>query len=178
MVDVILVDENDNPIGTAEKLEAHKNGGKLHRALSIFIFNDKDNLYIQRRALTKYHSAGKWANTCCSHPMPNENILDAAHRRLKEEMGFDCNMEEVFNFPYKAYVGNGLTEYEFDHIIFGRFNGVPKPAPEEVMDWRLVSLDDVKKEIDANKDNFAAWFVLMIDDVSKHFKEWNKNKKR
>jgi isopentenyl-diphosphate delta-isomerase len=177
MVEVILVDEKDNPIGTKEKLEAHKNGGTLHRALSIFIFNDKNELYIQRRALTKYHSAGKWANTCCSHPLPNEDILTAAHRRLKEEMGFDCDMEEVFNFPYKADVGSGLTEYEFDHIVFGRFNGIPKPTPEEVMDWRLVSLENLKKEISKNKNNFTAWFILMINDVDKNFNKWNKNKR-
>ncbi|MGC8649234.1 MAG: isopentenyl-diphosphate Delta-isomerase [Candidatus Micrarchaeia archaeon] len=174
MVDVILVDENDVPVGTEEKMRAHQNGGKMHRALSIFVFNNKGETYLQKRALVKYHSAGKWSNTCCSHPLPNESVLNAAHRRLKEEMGFDCELEEVFNFPYRADVGNGLTENEFDHIIFGIYNGEPKPAPEEVMDWRLSSLSDLKREITKNKENFTSWLVLMIDEVIKHYNEWQK----
>ena len=164
-VNVVLVDKDDNEIGVEEKLRAHQNGGKLHRAISIFVFNSKGETMVQRRALSKYHSQGRWANTACSHPYPNESVLDAAHRRLKEEMGFDCEMREAFTFPYKAEVGNGLTEQEFDHVLFGSYEGEPKPDSNEVMDWKWISLDELMADIRASPDNYAEWLKLMISKV-------------
>src|SRR3989344_7340032 len=117
---IILVDENDNQIGIEEKIKAHLDG-KLHRAFSIFVFNNKGELLIQQRALDKYHSAGLWTNTCCSHPKPEEQIIEAGHRRLKEEMEFDCELNEAFSFKYKAVFDNGLTENEYDHVLIGYY---------------------------------------------------------
>ncbi len=165
---VVLVDKNDNEIGTEEKLKAHQNGGKLHRAISVFVFNGKGKLMLQKRAMKKYHAKGLWANTCCSHPMHGENPLDAAHRRLKEEMGFDCEMREVFNFTYRADVGSGLTENEFDHIIFGVYEGEPRINGDEVVDWKWMTLDQLKIQIKKNPEEFAPWLVLMIDEILKH----------
>ncbi len=166
---VVLVDESDREIGTEEKMKAHSNGGKLHRALSIFIFNGKGETMLQKRASTKYHTPGKWTNTCCSHQMPGESTIDAAHRRLKEEMGFDCELREAFNFPYTADVGKGLTEKEYDHIVFGSYEKEPEPNPEEVGDWRWVSLADLKSEIKANPEAFTPWLRLMVNDVEKNY---------
>ncbi len=126
MEEVILVDENDNELGKEEKLKAHKEG-KLHRCFSILIFNSKEELLIQKRAKNKYHSGGLWANTCCSHPKPGEDTEIAAHRRLKEEFGFDCELKQLFNFTYKKTFDNGLTENEFDHVFIGITNSEPIP---------------------------------------------------
>ena len=166
---VVLVDKNDNEIGTEEKMKAHMNGGRLHRALSVFVFNSRGETMLQRRALSKYHTQGKWSNTCCSHQMPGESTIDAAHRRLKEEMGFDCEMREVFNFPYKAGVGNGLTEQEYDHIVFGSYDGGPSPNPKEVKEWKWISIAGLKKDITASPDSFTPWLRLMINDVEKNY---------
>ncbi len=166
---VVLVDENDSEIGTEEKMKAHMNGGTLHRALSIFVFNGRGETMLQRRALSKYHTPGMWSNTCCSHQMPGESTIDAAHRRLKEEMGFDCSMREAFNFPYKAEVGNGLTEQEYDHIVFGTYDGEPRPNPKEVMDWRWIGIKKLKREISSEPENFTPWLRLMINDVEKNY---------
>jgi len=171
---LILVDEHDNPIGTAEKMEAHMNGGKLHRAFSIFVFNDKGETLLQKRAMTKYHSQGKWSNTCCSHPYVGDTLLGAAHRRLKEEMGFDCDLSEVFSFTYNADVGNGLTEKEYDHVIFGKYNGEPHINKEEASDYKWVSLDELKKDIEKNPDNYTAWLRICIDKVINAYEQWKK----
>jgi len=129
---VVLVDENDNEIGVEEKINAHRKG-LLHRAFSIFVFNSKNELLLQKRAADKYHSGGLWSNTCCSHPRPGENLKDAAHRRLQEEMGFDCSLREVFSFLYKKSFDNGLTEHELDHVFFGKFDGIPKLIIKKLM---------------------------------------------
>jgi len=175
---LILVDEHDNPIGTAEKMEAHMNGGKLHRAFSIFVFNDKGETLLQKRAMTKYHSQGKWSNTCCSHPYVGDTLLGAAHRRLKEEMGFDCDLSEVFSFTYTADVGNGLTEKEYDHIIFGKYNGEPHINKEEASDYKWVSLDELKKDIEKNPDNYTAWLRICIDKVINAYEKWKKKEEK
>ncbi|MEM0087033.1 MAG: isopentenyl-diphosphate Delta-isomerase [Candidatus Micrarchaeaceae archaeon] len=167
---VVLVDENDKQIGTEEKIKAHMNGGKLHRAISIFVLNSKGETMLQRRALSKYHTPGMWSNTCCSHPFPNESVLDAAHRRLKEEMGFDCEMKEAFSFIYKTPVGNGLTEWEYDHVIFGSYDGKATPNPDEVMDWRWISLDDLKKEIQKDGEKFTPWLKIVLYKVIQYYK--------
>ncbi|MGC8776934.1 MAG: isopentenyl-diphosphate Delta-isomerase [Candidatus Micrarchaeia archaeon] len=167
MEEVVLVDEKDRQIGTMEKMQAHMNGGKLHRAISIFVFNKKGELMLQQRAFTKYHSKGKWSNTVCTHPRPGESVDDAAHRRLKEEMGFDCPLKEEFSFIYKADVGEGLTEYEFDHVFFGEFDGEPKLNPEEAASYKWAKLEDVANDIKKNPDLYTPWFRIIFDRVMK-----------
>ncbi|MGC8851384.1 MAG: isopentenyl-diphosphate Delta-isomerase, partial [Candidatus Micrarchaeia archaeon] len=139
MEQVILVDENDRELGVGEKMEVHRNG-QLHRAFSIFVFNSDGKLLIHQRAKEKYHSGGLWTNTCCSHPRPGEKLDEAIHRRLVEEMGFDCPLKEVFSFVYQVKFENGLFEHELDHVYIGKFDGDPKPNPAEVMDWKWVDL--------------------------------------
>ncbi len=165
---VVLVDENDNEIGAEEKIKAHQNGGKLHRAISVFVFNSKNELLLQRRALTKYHSPGLWANTCCSHPRPGESIEHAARRRLNEEMGFTCDLKEVFSLIYKAEVGNGLTEHEYDHIFIGFWEGVPKPNPEEVCEWRWSNMDEIERDMKENPGKYAPWFRILFPRVREY----------
>lgn len=160
---VILVDRQDNEIGTEEKMKAHSNGGQLHRAISVFLFNGKGETLLQQRASTKYHSKAKWANTCCSHPRPGESNEAAAERRLIEEMGIKAKLEERFVFPYHAEVGSGLTEQEYDHIFFGRYEGVPKPNKDEVQDWKWVSIEEFGRWVKEKPEDFAAWVVLMAD---------------
>lgn len=162
--EVILVDEQDNEIGTEEKLKAHQKG-KLHRALSILVFNSKNEVLIQQRAKTKYHTPGLWTNTCCSHPRKGEKTKDAAHRRLKEEMGFDCELDEKFSFVYKAEFENGLTEHEYDHVFFGKFDGTPKPDPQEADDYKWVSMDELKKDIKTHPQKYTPWFMMILEKV-------------
>jgi isopentenyl-diphosphate delta-isomerase len=164
---VVLVDEKDRELDREEKLKAHQNGGKLHRAISVLVFNSKGGVMLQRRALTKYHAAGLWANTTCSHPMPGESVIATGHRRLKEEMGFDCDMREAFTFIYKADVGSGLTEYEYDHVLFGNYDGEPRINTSEVMDWKWMSLKEIKEEMEIIPEKYAPWFRLMIDRAMK-----------
>jgi isopentenyl-diphosphate delta-isomerase len=166
---VVLVDAKDNPVGTMEKMEAHEKG-VLHRAFSVFIFNGKGELMLQQRALTKYHSPGLWTNTCCSHPREHENVAQAAHRRLQEEMGFDCKIEKVFEFTYKADVGQGLTEHEFDHVFIGHYEHEPAINPAEVHDWKFMNLQAVKKDIEDNPGLYTVWFRIAFDQVLKQVK--------
>ncbi|MFA5926911.1 MAG: isopentenyl-diphosphate Delta-isomerase [Patescibacteria group bacterium] len=153
---VILVNEDDAPIGEEEKMAAHKKGLQ-HRAFSIFVFNSANELMLQQRAINKYHSGGLWTNTCCSHPSPGEKTELAAHRRLKEEMGFDCPLSEAFVFAYRAELGD-LTENEIDHVFVGTCDDSPEPNPEEAEDWRWVSTDELEKEIENNPQSFTYWF--------------------
>ena len=159
---VILVDENDNETGTEEKLAAHK-AGRLHRAFSIFVFNSRGEMLLQRRALDKYHTAGLWSNTCCSHPRPGEPIEEAVHRKLIQEMGFDCTLSRKFSFIYKVKFVDGLWEHEFDHVFVGIFNGKPVPNREEVMQWKWVKVADLKKDMEKNPDNYTPWLKIAID---------------
>jgi len=164
---VILVDENDKQIGLMNKMEAHEKGA-LHRAFSIFVFNSKGEFLIQQRAFSKYHSGGEWANTCCSHQREGESTLEAAHRRLVEEMGFDVELKEVFDFTYKKEFGNGLTEHEFDHVVFGEFEGNPVPNPEEVANWKYVSLEELKKQIASHPEQYTIWLQIALKEVELH----------
>lgn len=164
---VVLVDQEDNQIGLMGKMEAHEKG-LLHRAFSIFVFNSKGELLIQQRAHTKYHSAGEWANTCCSHQRDGESTLDAAHRRLQEEMGFDVELNEVFSFTYKKEFGNGLTEHEFDHVIFGQYDDAPIMNPEEVADWKYISIEDLKKDIELQPEKYTIWLQIALKEVETH----------
>lgn len=164
MEHVILVDENNNEIGTMEKMEAHEKG-LLHRAFSIFIFNHKNELMIHRRAFHKYHSGGLWTNTCCSHPRPNEDVNNAAHRRLQEEMGFDCEMNHVFDFTYKSELDNDLTEFEYDHVFIGFYEQFPNINLDEVVEWKYMSLDAIELAIEKQPNEFTAWFKIVFEQV-------------
>ncbi len=159
---VVLVDQNDQKLGLMEKQQAHV-AGLLHRAFSVFIFNSKGELMIQQRAASKYHSPTLWTNTCCSHPRDNETYEQAAHRRLEEEMGFDCELEYKFNFIYKAHLENDLIEHELDHVFIGTFDDEPKLNPDEVMAYRWVELDDLKKDMEKNPQNYTAWFKIIFE---------------
>lgn len=171
MEEVILVDENDVEIGTMEKMEAHQLG-KLHRAFSIFIINSAGEMLLQQRAEEKYHSGGLWTNACCSHPRPNETIMNAAQRRLNEEMGFTTKLEKIFDFTYKASFTNGLTEHELDHVLIGKYEGEIIPDPNEVMDYKYISLDEINIQLQNNPNQFTPWFAIAFPKL----KDWfNKN---
>ena len=164
---IILVDKKDREIGKGEKIQVHKQG-KLHRAFSIFVFNSKKELLLQKRAKGKYHSAGLWANTCCSHPRSGEDIEKAVHRRLKKEMGFDCTLKKAFSFIYKVKFSNNLLEHEYDHVFLGSFDGNPKPNKEEVEEWKWIGLEDLRRDMKKNPDNYAYWFKVSIKKVIEH----------
>jgi|SRR6185437_6926574 len=166
---VILVDEKDNATGVMEKLEAHQRG-LLHRAFSIFIFNSSKELVLQRRALHKYHSAGLWTNSCCSHPRPGEDIINAANRRLNEEMGIQCQLIPAFSFIYKVSFDNGLIEHEYDHVIIGQSNSQPVINKEEASDWKYRSLMDIKKDITLHPENYTEWFKISYERVFDYLK--------
>ncbi len=159
---VILVDQNDNPLGTMEKMEAHRKG-LLHRAFSVFIFNDKGQLLLQQRALSKYHSPGLWTNTVCSHQREGESTEAAAHRRLREEMGFDTEVREIFDFIYRAELDRGLTEHELDHVLIGKYQGDPEPNPGEVAAYDYVYLQDLKEDIRRHPEKYTVWFKIIFD---------------
>jgi len=161
---VLLVDEQDNEIGVMEKLEAHRTA-LLHRAISVFIFNDRGELLLQRRAAEKYHSPLLWTNTCCSHPRPGETVYEAAQRRLQEEMGLQCSLSRQFSFTYKAVLSGGLTEHELDHVFFGYSNAVPLANPEEVAEWKYLSLEKIEEEIILKPESYTSWFKLMLDKI-------------
>ena len=158
---VILVDEQDNQIGLMPKMEAHEKA-QLHRAFSVFVFNEKNELMLQQRAASKYHSPLLWTNTCCSHQRDGETNIEAGTRRLQEEMGFVCNLEEVFSFLYKAPFDNGLTEHELDHVMVGSFNDKPTINKEEVEDYKWMTLEAVKNDMDKNPDTYTAWFKIIF----------------
>ena len=161
---LILVDNNDREVGFMNKLSVHR-AGVLHRAFSVFIFNKQGELLLQQRADTKYHSAGLWTNTCCSHPIKGEEFEDTIARRLKEEMGIVCKTEFQFSFIYKAAFENGLIENELDHVYFGTTNDVPQPDIEEVKDWRYVNMDELKNEIHSHPEKFSEWLKICFPKV-------------
>lgn len=166
MVDekVILVDGNDTPLGEMEKLEAHRKA-LLHRAFSVFVFNKKNELMLQQRAAGKYHSPLLWTNTCCSHPRPGETTDAAAHRRLTEEMGFDCDLTEIFSFIYKEPLDQGLTEHEFDHVFVGIFDGIPLINPEEVEECKWMKMEDIAIDLVKNPGQYTVWFRIAFERV-------------
>jgi isopentenyl-diphosphate delta-isomerase len=158
---VILVNENDEETGLMEKLQAHQLG-LLHRAVSVFIFNSKDQMLIHKRAAGKYHSAGLWTNATCSHPRKGESTKSAAERRLKEEMGINCSLEKKFTFIYKAVLNNNLTEHELDHVYSGYFEGTPILNPEEVESFKWITLEELKKETTQHPEKFTEWFKIIL----------------
>eukprot|EP01136_Pigoraptor_vietnamica_P040975 Opistho-1_new@13409 len=167
MEHVILVDVNDVPIGTMEKLEAHQKG-LLHRAFSILLFNEKGELLLQKRAISKYHSGGLWTNTCCSHPLPGESMEEATRRKLLQEMGIELTPDFSYKFIYKAPLDNDLLEHECDHVFIGHFDGIPVVNPEEVEDWKYMSLVDLRSDIQENPDHYTAWFKLIVNHPEMH----------
>lgn len=169
MEEVILVDEQDVQVGVMEKMEAHEKG-LLHRAFSVFIFNDNNELLLQKRASSKYHSGGLWTNTCCSHPRPGETLLAAAHRRMMEEMGFDCELQTAFSFRYRAELDNNLIECELDHVVFGKSSKQPKPNPDEVDEYKWMSLSKIEQDIKQNEANYTEWFKICFDEVQTQLK--------
>jgi isopentenyl-diphosphate Delta-isomerase len=160
---LILVDENDQEIGSMEKMEVHEKG-LLHRAFSILIFNSKNEMLLQQRALSKYHSGGLWTNTCCSHPRKNESTLHAANRRLKEEMGFSTELVEKFAFIYRAELDQNMIEHELDHVFFGTFEGEFQFNRDEVMDFRWISIPDLIQEIKDSPKSYTEWFKILMNE--------------
>ncbi len=163
MEQVILVDEKDTNVGVMEKLEAHKKG-VLHRAFSIVLFDSSGNILLQQRAHGKYHSAGLWTNTCCSHPRPDEDLQAATSRRLREEMGIQTALYFRYKFIYKAQLGD-LIEHEYDHVYTGVFNGTPEVNPEEVADWKFISRNELLKDINLSPRRYSAWFQMIIHQL-------------
>ncbi len=158
---VILVDENDTPIGTEEKMKAHEKA-LCHRAFSILIFNKNNNMLIHQRAKHKYHCPGLWTNACCSHPRQGEITEDAAHRRLKEEMGFDTKLDKLFYFHYTAEFDNGLTENELDYVFKGIYDQDPNINKDEIEDYRWISIEELKQDIKQNPEIYTPWFKIII----------------
>jgi len=175
-IKVILVDEFDFETGLMYKIEAHQKG-VLHRAVSVFIVNENDEWLLQQRALNKYHSAGLWTNTCCSHPLPGESNINAASRRLTEEMGLECELNYLFSFTYREIFANGLTEREFDHVFLGVCNQVPVINNCEVLDYKYINFDKLKTDIQENQENYTAWFLKICDRVNQHIIDFKKEKK-
>lgn len=167
---VVLVNEKDSQIGIMEKMAAHI-VPRLHRAFSIFIFNTKGELLLQQRAFSKYHSPGLWTNTCCSHPRNGETMNEATARRLQEEMGMTCEMHEVFTFIYKAAVGLGLIEHEFDHVWFGQSDEEPHINTEEVASWKYMSLNDIAVDMKAHPEQYTEWFKISFEEIVRHQEE-------
>ena len=159
---VILVDTADSELGTMEKMEAHERA-VLHRAFSVFIFNDRGELMLQQRAAHKYHSPLLWTNTCCSHQRQGESNIEAGKRRLREEMGFEVDLEEKFHFVYKAEFDNGLTEHELDHVMVGYYNEKPIINPEEVASWRWIDMEVLQKDMKDNPQDYTVWFKIIFD---------------
>jgi isopentenyl-diphosphate delta-isomerase len=163
MEQVILVDFDDKETGIMEKQQAHIEG-RLHRAISVFIFNTTGEMLLQQRAADKYHSPNLWTNTCCSHPRPGETVGDAASRRLREEMGMEGDLHEAFSFIYQAKLDNGLTEYEFDHVFIGITNDTPQPDGSEVRAWQYAFPAQVEKDINDHPEKYTEWFKICLTD--------------
>lgn len=162
MTDVVLVDEKGKEIGVMEKIEAHRKGA-LHRAISVCVFHPDGRLMLQKRAEGKYHSGGLWANTCCSHPMPGESAHAAAVRRLKEEMGIECDLKEVGTFTYRAEFSNGLVEHEFDHVFVGVSPAKPTLNPEEAQDWKWAEVTDLIAHMNSHPEQYAQWLGSALE---------------
>ena len=165
MEKVILVDAQDREVGVEEKLKAHLSG-KLHRAVSVFIFNKQGEMLLQQRAFSKYHSGGLWSNTCCGHPRPCETPIEAAERRLWEEMGIRTSINKLFDFTYRVELDKGLIEHEFDHVFHGEFEGVFEANPQEVAAWKWMSMQDLEKALETESGHFTYWFKLIFPRIS------------
>lgn len=160
---VILVSEVDEQLGLMAKMEAHEKG-ILHRAFSVFVFNKNGELLLQQRALDKYHSPGLWTNTCCSHQRDGESNIEAGKRRLQEEMGFDCDLKELFWFVYKASFDNGLTEHELDHVMIGYYENDPIVNLDEAAAFKWMPLEEVKKDMQLQPELYTEWFKIIFNE--------------
>lgn len=158
---VVLVDDQDNKVGVMEKLEAHQKG-LLHRAFSVLIYNSKNELLLQQRALDKYHSGGLWTNATCSHPMDGESIVEAGKRRLFEEMGFNTDLQIIGNFIYKTDFSNGLIEHELDYVLKGFSDASPNINTLEVNAYKWISKEELQLELSKNSENFTFWFLELV----------------
>ncbi|MXN91564.1 isopentenyl-diphosphate Delta-isomerase [Flavobacterium sp. Sd200] len=167
---VILVNERDEPIGLMPKMEAHEKA-LLHRAFSVFVLNDKNEIMLQQRAADKYHSPLLWTNTTCSHQREGETNLQAGTRRLHEEMGFTTPLKELFWFIYKAPFDNGLTEHELDHVMIGHYNEAPHINPEEAESWKWMAIEDVKTDMQAHPELYTVWFRIIFDEFYHYLEE-------
>jgi isopentenyl-diphosphate Delta-isomerase len=161
---LILVDENDMEVGTKEKMSIHREG-LLHRCFSIFVFNRAGEVLMQKRAPSKYHSGGLWTNTCCGHPVAGENTKSAAHRRLREEMGFDCDMSEAFTFIYRAELDHNLIEHEYDHVFIGHYDGDVQPSPEEAETYAWLPVDRVLEEMNRQPKRYTVWSIIALKEL-------------
>ena len=162
MEEIILVDKYDNAIGTMEKMEAHQKG-VLHRAFSVVLFNSSGELLLQKRSKSKYHSGGLWTNTCCSHPLPEESIVEAARKRLMHEMGINLQPEFAFKFIYKTLLDKNLTEHEFDHVFIGTFDGTPIINKDEVEEWKFMNVNALRTDMKQHPEAYTVWFKLILD---------------
>ncbi|HYC41303.1 MAG TPA: isopentenyl-diphosphate Delta-isomerase [Chitinophagaceae bacterium] len=167
---VILVDEEDRPVGVASKSEAHRDG-LLHRAFSVFIFDREGKMLIHQRAADKYHSGGLWTNACCSHPRPGEETLDAARRRLVEELGISADLSFLFSFLYQSELGEGIWEHEFDHVFVGEYEGPLEVNAGEVSDHRYESMENVRQGIEETPEKYSTWFRLAFPKVFDWWKQ-------
>lgn len=167
MTQVILVNETDQELGLMEKMEAHRQAA-LHRAFSVFVFNPAGEMLLQQRAFSKYHSGGLWTNACCSHPLPGESTDDAARRRLREEMGFVTSLQKAFDFVYKAPFDNGLTEYEYDHVYIGTYDGSIEADPAEVNDYCYKSRCEIRENLQAFPEKYTAWFKIAFPKLEEY----------
>ena len=171
---VVLVDQNNNELGTEDKLDAHKKG-LLHRAFSIFIFNDNNEILLQKRSDVKYHSAGLWSNTCCSHPYNDKPLVEYANTRLIQEMGIQSNLKEFFSFIYRAKLSNGLIEFEYDHVFFGKYNSDPILNIDEASSFKWRNFKQLQLEIEENPTKFTFWLKKIVKDYSKYFINYENN---
>lgn len=167
---VILVNENDEPIGLMPKMEAHEKG-VLHRAFSVFVLNEANEIMLQQRAAQKYHSPLLWTNTTCSHQREGESNIQAGTRRLKEEMGFTTELKELFSFIYKAPFDNGLTEHELDHVMIGYYNEEPNINHEEAESWKWMGIDAVKEDMQQHPEQYTVWFRIIFDEFYHYLEE-------
>ncbi len=174
--EVVLVNEQDRPVGTMEKLQAHREG-LLHRAITVYLFNPQGELLLQRRAIEKYHCGGLWSNTCCGHPVPNEQTPAAARRRLFEEMGLHCVLTPIFDLQYYLPLSNGLVEHEFDHVYFGITSQIPKLNPVEAMDYRYLSLSQVQEDILRQPSRYTPWFLLTMAAIPDYYYEFMRQRR-
>lgn len=168
MEEVVLVDKNDKVLGFMEKIQAHREG-LLHRAFSVFLFNSKNELLLQQRALSKYHSPGLWTNTCCSHPRENESTMDAANRRLLEEMGMECTLEQKHHFIYKVKLDQGMTEHELDHVFIGVSDQAPLLNKDEAASFKYMDLETCLEDVRVNPNTYTEWFKIALPEVIKLF---------
>ena len=168
---VVLVDKNDNKLGLMPKMEAHLKG-ELHRAFSVIIFNTQGKILLQKRASTKYHTPNLWSNTCCSHQRDNEDNISAGKRRLSEEMGFITDLFNFDSFIYRVEFSNGLIEHENDHIMIGVFDGIPKPNPNEVDEWKWIDVDILANDMKINPKHYTAWFIIIMNKYFESLKKW------